>query len=148
MKKFMFDKATVERLLACPLSRTELEEFLSEKRIFGLDLSEEGYTDDTILAKAIWYAYTHYPDSDLRDKLSFATMIQYFVTGMYGGFGLEEYEKEKLAEKLIMEMIGGRLDINTGFGLMPQYVLEQGLTAERTEECFNALVHHYFCNTY
>ena len=44
-------------------------------------------------------AYAHKIGLEETDKYSFASLLTYIITGWYGGFGTENYEKERKIEK-------------------------------------------------
>jgi len=71
----------------------------------GVEPSKE-FGDD-IMASALYYGRTNYPDADNIDVCSFAGLVAYLATGMYGGFGTEEYKPERQAENIILAWAGG-----------------------------------------
>lgn len=145
MHKFLFNQNKIRELINCPLSKEELLDYLKKLNIHGVDYeNEELEAYDYFLALGIWYANEKYPEAKLIDKLSFATLLSYFATGLYGGFGTEEYKKEQLIDKHIIEKIGGKFSIKTGFGFIPKDVLDNGLSEKDTEECFYELEKQYF----
>ncbi len=44
------------------------------------------------------WAAEHYPDAPTIYQCSFAGLVEYFATGMYGGYGTESLQKERYAE--------------------------------------------------
>ena len=56
---------------------------------------------DQYLEKVKEWAEKNYPSASLKDQCAFAGLVLYFATGMYGGYGTELYEKERIAERKV-----------------------------------------------
>lgn len=54
-------------------------------------------SDDDFLYYGVHHAHKKFPLASLKDKCSFATVVAYFMTGRYGGFGIGYYLKEEEA---------------------------------------------------
>ena len=85
------------------------------KKFFGLDeLKSEEYPflregdvpeakywslryDEYLKAVKAW-AHSQFPQAEEIDCCSFAALVLYFATGIYGGWGTERYTKERYAE--------------------------------------------------
>ncbi len=101
-------------------------------------------TGDDILALAIHYAASRYPLAEDRDVASFATLIQYFATGMYGGFGTEEYGREKLAHETVLRMAGGYSLPHSHWSIIPQALVDGSPSPEFTRRALRVLEGIYF----
>lgn len=53
------------------------------------------------LEKVKEWAERNYPEVEHKDRCSFAGLVMYFATGMYGGYGTALYEKERIAERKV-----------------------------------------------
>lgn len=95
---------------------------------------------DHILAAALWYAKNTYPDADNIDICSYAGLVSCLATGMYGGFGTEEYKKERRAENIIIGLAGGAGTNIDGMYIIP----EQKQLAEFTRRILAFLNDFYF----
>lgn len=101
-------------------------------------------TGDDILALAIHYARSRYPLADDRDVCSFAALVQYLCTGLYGGFGTDDYPKERLAEETILRMAGGYSLPGSHWSLIPQALVECKPSPEFTQRALRVLEGLYF----
>lgn len=54
---------------------------------------------DKYLEKVKEWAEKNYSEAEHKDCCSFASLVLYFATGAYGGYGTELYEKERIAER-------------------------------------------------
>ncbi len=64
---------------------------------------------DALLAWAYAWARKKYQPRDYRDHGSYAALMSYLVTGWYGGFGTELYEKERKIENRVFNLFFNRL---------------------------------------
>ena len=147
-KDFLFKHETVNKIINCLLTKEQLEDFLLNMNIVGvvIDNEEEDFLGNEIFARCLWYAHTRYPDAKLEDKVSFSSLITYFVTGL--DFTCDyDNDKKKEAEKIIMQLIGGKFDENTGMGYIPYKILAKGLSEKETEKCFRQLEIFFFTNS-
>ena len=65
---------------------------------------------DTDAVTAWAYAWAkRYEAQDYRDYASYAALMASFVTGMYGGFGTDQYEKERKIEDRVFNLFFNRL---------------------------------------
>jgi len=71
------------------------------------DSQQEDMPSDYVLATALYYAQNKYPDAERIDICSFAGLVAYLVTGWYGGFGTDQYTKERIAENVVTALAGG-----------------------------------------
>jgi hypothetical protein len=69
---------------------------------FGLASPPEDW-----LAAADAYVDREYPAASNLDRRSFAGLVAYLATGFYGGYGTEDYEKERQIEDLALAFTGG-----------------------------------------
>ncbi|KAF2958416.1 hypothetical protein AS159_01570 [Thermotoga sp. Ku-13t] len=91
------------RLVGNP-GRDELERFAELYGIMGTDTSNE---HDYITLAVMRYARGKYPNASAYDVASFGSILPYLATGMYGGFGTDQYWKEELADMAIIAACGG-----------------------------------------
>lgn len=148
VKDFLFKRETVNKLIDCWLTKEQLQNFLLNMNIVGIMFEdiEEDFWGNEIFARCLWYAHTQYPDAKLEDKISFASLVTYFVTGL--DFTCDyDNEKKKEAEKTIMQLIGGKFDEDTGMGYIPYKILAKGLSEKETEKCFRQLEIFFFTNS-
>ena len=76
------------------------------KQVSGIYIEKEGfeeyfnisYKDDMLEYIYRWVRKKYGRNSTNRDLCSFASLIEYFSTGWYGGYGAELYEKERSIE--------------------------------------------------
>lgn len=91
---------------------TELSAWCQGKNYEGIyplrDIEEDGMPSDHILAAALWHARTKYPEATDLDICSYAGLVAYLATGWYGGFGTDQYQKERQAENIALAFAGGR----------------------------------------
>jgi len=59
-----------------------------------------------ILARALTYAVEKYPGRD-RETGIFATLVEGFTTGMFGGFGQDQDPLYEKAEEAVLTLVGG-----------------------------------------
>jgi len=125
----------------------ELEAWCKENGYEGVfptrDVEKENMPSDHVLAAALWYARQRYPDADKLDVCSYAGLMAYLVTGWYGGFGTDQYEKERRAENIILAM-AGETPQGRGFEVMPKSVIKGALAEEFTSRVLDFLEKYYF----
>lgn len=56
---------------------------------------------------ALRWAEAEYPEASNLDRCSFAGLLAYYVTGWYGGYGTESYDREEHVQSLILLFAGG-----------------------------------------
>jgi len=136
----ILDPSEVKKFLGNPDLET-LKQFASEHHYPYYDHITEDSNDFYELA-CLYYAEKKYPEADPIDKVSFATIVSGFTTGLFGSYGTEWYEKEKLANKIVIKSVGGTLD-DEGFGTIPERVL-RGPDTSRTVGILKLLEDLYF----
>jgi len=130
-------------------SPAELETWCEEHGFSGVFPTQDMQGDDTpsdhVLAAALWYARQKYPDASNLDVCSFAGLVSYLATGWYGGFGTEQYEKERRAENIILALAGGTMSDMEGFWLMPKpFTNDNASSEEFTRRVLSFLETYYF----
>jgi NAD kinase len=127
----------------------QLESWCQENGYHGVyptrDVAKIGHDmpSDYILAAALSYAKNKYPDADNLDVCSYAGLVAYLATGWYGGFGTEEYEKERQAEHIVVALAGGVG--GDGIYLMPESAVKgESATMDFTQQILNFLSQFYF----
>lgn len=88
----------------------ELENWCKENSFGGVfptqDDQHEGIPSDHVLAAALWHA-SKFPNAETLDICSYAGLVTYLATGCYGGFGTDQYQKERQAEHIVLSLAGG-----------------------------------------
>lgn len=97
---------------------------------------------DHVLAAALHYAEAKYPDADKLDICSYAGLVSYLTTGWYGGFGTEQYQKERQAENIIIGLAGGTAGTIEGMYFIPGKA--EKVTEEFTHRILAFLDEFYF----
>jgi hypothetical protein len=93
----LFDLPTVRSHLGLPARPDEDAHIL-----------DGGYPGETdFLEAARIYAERVWPEAENVDRCSYAGLVAYFATGWYGGYGTDEYQKERQVEALIHAFAGG-----------------------------------------
>lgn len=115
----IIDLQTAKEFFNAPAGE-KLQEWCSQNGFCGL-FPEEENEHDFITAAALYYAKTKHPKAKYIDICSFASIVAYFTTGMYAGFGTEEYVKERIAENAAIAFAGGVAPVpGSIFGLIPE----------------------------
>jgi hypothetical protein len=98
-----------------------------------------------VTAAACWWAETKHPDAEDIDKYSFAGLLSGLSTGLYGGFGTDQYPKENQAQDIVFALAGG-LAAPPGqlVGLAPVGMENRKDIAELTRTAFAFLRSFYF----
>jgi len=143
----VLNKSTVIDYFSAP-GPAELEAWCRENGYEGVlptqDVEGENMPSDHVLAAALWYARTKHPNADNLDVCSFAGLVSYLATGWCGGFGTDQYEKERRAENIVLALAGctpvGNISVG-GLWFMP----EQSKPGEElTLRVLNFLEEYYF----
>jgi hypothetical protein len=137
----LIDKKTVLNYFNAPAPE-ELKRWCEEKGYYGVNPVESFDDVDHVLAAALWYAKTKYSEANY-DIASFAGLVSYLATGMYGGFGTENYTKERQAERIVVALAGGEEGID-GIGWMPEQVIQGTPSEEFTIKVLRFLEEFYF----
>ena len=107
----------------------------------------EDLPSDHILAAALWHARNEFPDAENMDVCSYGGLVSYLATGWYGGFGTDQYQKERQAENIVLSLAGG---IAPGpddvFCFAPAGAIDREPGAEFTESVLRFLDGFYFSN--
>lgn len=142
----IFDEKTVLDLMNPP-DRTDLIRHLENHNIStGLqpDPASDVWNTDYIMSAACWYGYQKIGEHTI-DVYSFAGLLSSLCSGMYGGFGTEEYKPERQAEAILQAWIGGVPAHPDGIvGTIPQDVLFGKPDPQRTKKGFSFLASWYF----
>lgn len=130
-----------------PPDPQELESWCRENGYHGVfptrDSGAKDMPSDQILAAALWYARNRYPDADNLDVCSYGGLVAYLATGWYGGFGTEEYEKERQAEHIVIALAGGIG--SDGIYIVPESTVKgETATADFTQKVMKFLDQFYF----
>lgn len=136
----LFEVNAVKEFLRNP-DRGRLEGWLEENNFSGIDLSND---HDYITAAALYYAKTKYPDAKLIDVCSFAALTAYLSTGMYSGFGTDEYIKERQAENIIISAAGGQAPSPDGIIALIPAGAEENPNKDFTYKMMTFLERFYF----
>lgn len=151
----LIDKKTTLEFLSAPDPAT-LENWCRENNYGGVNPMQDVQHDpalrplgelpsDHVLAAALWHAETKHPDASHIDVCSFAGLVAYLATGWYGGFGTEEYEKERQAENIVIALAGGTAPApDSPFGTIPESALTGRPSAEFTTKALRFLDEFYF----
>jgi hypothetical protein len=141
------DKQAVLSFFNAP-SPTELETWCRENNYHGVeptrDVPGDKHPSDHVLAAALWYAATSHPDAKNMDICSFGGLVSYLATGWYGGFGTDQYEKERRAENIIIGLAGGAQLAEAGFYAVPTAVVNGVPSVEFTQRVLAFLDAFYF----
>jgi len=118
----LFDLATLKKIMN--FSKEEIQTALEAGNWFIGEWENEDSIDYP-LALAICYASQKYPKATHRQIAIFATCIQGFTTGLWGGFGLDQDPLMRKAEDAVTTLAGGvppqiADPENEFFGLMPE----------------------------
>lgn len=101
----------------------------------GLNLSQEDrFSLDEYLRE---WADRMYPDAPILDRCAFAGLTAYFVSESYGGFGTENYRKERIVEvkarKLYENLMSSNLNEDQLSKAMFEFVKSQFLWTVRLD---------------
>ena len=110
----------------------------------ALDNFGDDHPSDHLLAAALWHAKTKHPGADNLDVCSYAGLVAYLATGWYGGFGTDQYEKERRAENIVLALAGGSVTSTPGFCFAPSGVVEGSPSPEFTLRVLEFLKMFYF----
>jgi hypothetical protein len=141
-----------------PPAPEELEKWTVENRIMMTPFAEEmaaankaerGPGDmlgqSHLTAAAFWHAATRYPESNTLDQASFAGLVAGLATGLYGGFGTDQYEKENQASDIITALAGGMPAAPDEIvGTIPRGIENRPDMVEFTKKAFAFLEKFYF----
>lgn len=123
----------------------ELETWCQQNNYGGVfptqDDQHEGMPSDHVLAAALWHARTKFPNAETLDICSYAGLVTYLATGWYGGFGTDQYQKERQAEHIVLSLAGGIAPEPDG---MLAYVPSQEPDADFTKKVLEFLDGFYF----
>ena len=123
----------------------ELETWCQQNNYDGVfptqDDQHEGIPSDHVLAAALWYAKTKFPNAETLDICSYAGLVTYLATGCYGGFGTDHYQKERQAEHIVLSLAGGIAPEPDG---MLAYAPSQEPDADFTKKALEFLDGFYF----
>jgi hypothetical protein len=147
----LIDKETVLSFFNAP-SPAELEAWCRENNYGGVEPTRDAPGNDNpsdhVLAAALWWAQTNHADADRLDICSFAGLVAYLATGWYGGFGTDQYKKERRAENIVLSLAGGGpVDEESEFYFMPASVVNGTPTADFTRRVLEFLDTFYFSST-
>lgn len=146
----LIDKQTALSYFDVPMNCIELEAWCRENGYSGVDptrdIPNESYPSDYVLASALWWAQTNHPDADKLDICSFAGLVAYLATGWYGGFGTDQYEKERRAENIVLSLAGGTQTAEPYFYVVPVSVVNGTPTADFTRRVLEFLDAFYFAS--
>jgi hypothetical protein len=144
----LIDKQTALSYFDVPMNCIELEAWCRENGYSGVDptrdIPNESYPSDYVLASALWWAQNRYPDANNLDICSFAGLVAYLATGWYGGFGTDQYEKERRAENIVLSLAGGTQTAEPYFYVVPVSVVNGTPTADFTRRVLEFLDTFYF----
>lgn len=105
----LIDKKTALEYFDAP-DPLELSDWCQKEKFCGVDpackVEDDDLPSDHVLAAALWYARHKFPNAEKVDVCSYAGLVAYLVTGWYGGFGTEEYPKERRAENIVLALAG------------------------------------------
>ena len=118
----------------------ELETWCKENSFGGVFPTHEGIPSDHILAAALWHA-SKFPNAETLDICSYAGLVTYLATGCYGGFGTDQYQKERQAEHIVLSLAGGIAPEPDG---MLAYAPSQEPDADFTKKALEFLDGFYF----
>ena len=150
----MIDKQTTLKFFSAP-DPVALEAWCRERNYGGVHPTQDVEHNPaeaavpgefpSVLAAALWHAETKHPDASHIDVCSFAGLVAYLATGWYGGFGTEEYEKERQAENIVIALAGGTAPTPYRlFGTIPESALTTKPGAEFTTKVLQFLDEFYF----
>ncbi|MGI9951412.1 hypothetical protein V3F56_03535 [Moorellaceae bacterium AZ2] len=123
----------------------ELAAWCQEHGYDSVDPTAYDMPSDHVLAAALWYVKSKHPEADNLDVCSYAGLVSYLATGLYGGFGTEEYAKERQAENIIIALAGGMVAPPGGVvGTIPEEVVKGTPSAEFTRRVLQFLDAFYF----
>lgn len=144
----LIDKQTALSYFDVPMNCIELEAWCRENGYSGVDptrdIPNESYPSDYVLASALWWAQNRYPDANNLDICSFASLVAYLATGWYGGFGTDQYEKERRAENIVLSLAGGTQTAEPYFYVVPVSVVNGTPTVDFTRRVLEFLDTFYF----
>ncbi len=105
-KDFLFNREEINKITDCLLTKEQLQDFLVNMNIVDVAVAndDEDFLGDGIFARCLWYAHTKYPDANLNDKITFASLVTYFVTGLDITCEYNN-DKKKQAEQIIIKLI-------------------------------------------
>ena len=143
----LLDKKTLYQIFDAP-EPAELDMFLKKHGFSAAYLSpEQDETGGYTLSAAVYYAHKKHPGAENIDVCSFAGLVQYYATGWYGGFGTEDYEKERIIDNIMLSLVGGSPAAPDSIvSFAPDDLLAGGrtVTPEETEERISILDRCYF----
>ena len=145
----LISKKTVLEYFDAP-GPQELSDWCREEKFSGVDpaggnVVDDGMPSDLVLAAALWHARTKYPEAGNLDVCSYGGLVSYLATGWYGGFGTEEYQKERRAENIVLALAGGTAPEPDGMiAFIPERNLREEPTAEFTRQVLEFLDKFYF----
>lgn len=144
----LINKQAVLEYLTAP-GPEELASWCQENSYGGVDPTRDPGRDDMpsdhILAAALWHAREKFPGATDLDVCSYAGLVAYLATGWYGGFGTDEYEKERQAENIVLALAGGIVAEPDGFvATVPESVIKETPSAEFTRQVLVFLDAFYF----
>lgn len=123
----------------------ELLEWCRKENFHGVNPTSENTSNDLVLAAALWHAKTKYPKAKNLDICSYGGLVSYLATGWYGGFGTEEYQKERRAENIVLALAGCiPPEPNNIIAFIPERNLREEPTAEFTRQTLKFLDKFYF----
>lgn len=123
----------------------ELLEWCRKENFHGVNPTSKSTPNDLVLAAALWHARTKYPEAGNLDVCSYGGLVSYLATGWYGGFGTDEYQKERRAENIVIALAGGIApEPDSVVVFIPERNLREEPTAEFTRQALEFLDKFYF----